>query len=208
MENEKRDKSQPIAEVGGDANNGNRQALYQRNFGRLLACVESQQLFFEDAERLVVGLATQLDAFPGDTDQEFIEWVSAILKPAIQRLRRFYELREKYSTVVHSAIWRTLGHTTEPNKLDDYPELVRELANEIWLYIFLNLGKLTDPGTAKLSTRLFGLARQHTRNWKKKQQGRLAAVSRRVATGKGLGVETLSELEIAEMKATERQVAA
>ncbi len=208
MENEKREKSQAIADIGSDANNGNRQALYQRNFGRLLdSCLESGQLFIEDAERLVAGLATQLEAFPGDTDQEFIEWVSAILTPAIHRLRQFYDMKANYSTIVYSAIWRALGNTLEPSKFDDYPETVRELSNEIWLYIFLNLDKFTNRGSAKLSTRLFAFASRHTRDWRKAQQIRFACINRRLAAGKGWVAETLSDVEIAELRAIQQQQA-
>jgi hypothetical protein len=208
MENEKREKSQPKADIGGDANNGNRQ-IYTRNFGRLLeSCVESQQLFIEDAERLVTGLASHLEAFPGDTDQEFVEWASTILTPAIQRLRLFYDLNKQYSKIVYSSIWRALGNTLEPSKFDDYPETVRELSNEIWLYIFQNLDKFTNRGSAKLSTRLFAFAGRHTRDWCKAQQIRFACINRRLAAGKGWVAETLSDVEIAEMRAIERQTLA
>ena len=83
---------------------------------------------------------------------------------------------------------------------------MRELANEVWLYVFLNLDKFDDPGSAKLSTRLFGLARQHTRNWRTKQQNRLAAVSRRMAAGRGfVDIEVLSDAELAEMRSVEKE---
>ena len=121
MTNENRNQSLSTADVDSDANNGNRQILYEKNFGRLLdSCLESPQLFIADAERLVSSLAPRLNDFSGDTDQDFVEWATTILRSAVDRLCRFYDLKQRYSKVVHSAIWRTLGHTTEPNKLDDY----------------------------------------------------------------------------------------
>lgn len=205
MKNAEREKSLAYADVASDANT-DRRVIFERNYGVLLdTCLESPQLFIADAERLIFGLASHLHQFTGDTDHEFIQWAGTILYPAIDRLRRFYDLKEKYYNVVRSAIWRTLGHSAEPNKLDDYPELVRELANEVWLFIFLNLDKLTNSGSAKLSTRLFGLARRHTRNWKSKQQGRMAAVRKRLAAGRGLGVETLTDAEIAELMGIQRE---
>lgn len=205
MENVERDKSLVSADSTSDAKT-DRQSIYERNYEALLGTsLESPQLFIADAERLIFGLASHMHKFTGATDHEFIQWAAAILYPAIDRLRRFYDLKEKYSTVVHSAIWRTLGHTAEPNKLDDYPELVRELANEVWLYVFLNLDTLSNAGSAKLSTRLFGLARRHTSNWRKKQQSRFAAVGRRIAAGKGFVAETLSDAEIAEMRGIEHE---
>jgi len=184
------------------------QQFYQNNYGKILdSCLESRQLLLPDAERIVESLANHLSEFMGTTDEEFLAWANDVLKPAQQRLSRFYVLQSEYKKLIFHAIWRGLGHAAEPSKFDDYAQTVQELANEVWLYIFLHMDDLTDNGPAKISTRLFGLATRHTLNWRKKHQGRWAAVNRRLSQGRRFGVETLSGAEIAELKTIEREEA-
>jgi len=154
--------------------------LYQRNIGylqdRVLASVPP--LMHEDVDRALAALSSQLREFAGSTDDEFRQWAGKLLDPAIERLKFFYELYSSSHKLVLSAIWRALDNAVEPSLYDNYSETVQELANEVWLWAFLNIEALMRKGTAKASTRIYALARKHTWFWKRKQQNRGMAMLR------------------------------
>jgi len=81
---------------------------------------------------------------------------------------------------IYSAIWKTLGHSTEPSKYDDYPETVQELATDTWVWVLEHVSELMTPGSAKLSTRLYAQAQFIAKAWIKKQRTRRAAVIRHI----------------------------
>lgn len=205
MKNDEREKSLAAADGASDAKT-DRQIVYERNHGKLLdLCLESDKLLTPDAERIVASLAAHLTHCSGETDDEFIRWASATLKPSVDRLVAFYAILNEHKAVIHAAIWDTLQHHIEPNRFDDDTALEQELFQDICIEIMEKLDGLMQPGRAKLSTRIYALAKWQVREYLKAQRIRHAAVSRRLAQGRGFVAETLSDAEVSEQRAIERE---
>jgi hypothetical protein len=205
MKSDEREKSLVAADIASGAKT-DRRIIYQRNHSKLLdLCLQSHELLTQDAERIVSALATHLTHCTGETDEEFIQWASTILKPAIERIVTFYAILNEHKTIIHAAIWDTLGHHAEPNRFDDDAALEQELFQDVCIKILDKLDGLKRPGKAKLSTRIYALTKWQVREYLKAQRTRHAAIMRRLAQGRGFVAETLSDAEIAEMRSIERE---
>jgi len=154
------------------------QNLYIRNFDFILELIHSDPGMSADAANQILdGIAKHLPDYSGPlTNVAFQKWVTEIIVPVVG----FYAIRRVCQPFVRKAIWEGLGHSTEPSKYDDYPETVKELEQEVWIWAFLNQEKLTKPGKAKITTRLFARAKVMTSDWMKRQRTRRFAVIRRV----------------------------
>jgi hypothetical protein len=74
----------------------------------------------EDASLILEGVANHLNSYDSPLDvSSFIAWASDI----VIRVRDFDAVKRQCEPFVRSAIWRTLGHATEPSKFDDYPSV-------------------------------------------------------------------------------------
>ncbi len=130
-----------------------------------------------DPGQILDGIERQLSRYSGSlTEPVFLEWATSIILPQ----RSFYGLKRETERSVYAAIWRTLGHAAEPSKYDDYPELVKEIGQEVWLWVFEHIDELSEPGKASLTTRLYARAKIMTRGWLKKHRTRWNAVIRQV----------------------------
>jgi hypothetical protein len=72
------------------------------------------------------------------------------------------------------------------------------------MLVMQHLDSLTEPSKAKLSVRLYGLARRHTLDYHvKKSRRRLKAVQRRLARGGFNLPEVLTDMELASMRGSD-----
>lgn len=184
--------------------------LFARNYGYLLdVALESRQLLNADAELLIAKLIYYFSEFAGDSDEQFCEWAEGILQPAAERFGFFYTLLAAHEKIIHAAIWAVLGQNNQANHFDDDAALESEIFQDVCLKVMAKIDGLMLPGKAKLSTRIYELAKWEARSVLKRQRGRYTAVSRRLASGRGfIDCETLSDSEIAEQKAMEMEKAA
>jgi hypothetical protein len=185
--------------------------LYVQNYPFIQELAFSDpHMTLEGEQQITEGIAKYLADYDGKlTHAEFRLWLAEIIAPVVG----FHAIKRVSEPFVRSAIWRTLGHSSEPNRLDDYSELVRELEQEVWLWTYLHLDELTKPGTAKITTRLYERAVVMTRAWLKKQRGRRAATIRHIfdlptkAASKRIAAELdREEREKAEQKTESKEI--
>ncbi|MBS1799556.1 MAG: hypothetical protein JSS95_06985 [Acidobacteria bacterium] len=152
--------------------------LFIRNYDFIQELAQSDpRINSDEVEQITSGIAKHLSDYTGHlTDTAFRAWTTEIILPIVG----FYAIKHVARPFVLDAIWKGLGHSAEPSKYDDYPETVRELEQEVWLWVFLNVEKLQKRGTAKITTRLYRRAAIMTKNWMKRQKTRRFAVIRRV----------------------------
>jgi hypothetical protein len=177
--------------------------LYVDAYGELLSLASDYPtVTAEDANLLLEDLARNLAQYPGPPDSEktFLTWAG----PLVIRARTLCAI-QKCDKVIASAIRRTLGYGTPSNSLDDFPETIRELIQDTYVWCLENLDALAIPGKASLSTRLFQRATWIAMAWRKKQIVRRDAVKRGLFEGRPFHCEAFSHLEMASMRADEHE---
>lgn len=178
--------------------------LYFQNYTFLLdTALSDRRLLGNDGERIAQGIADHLHSYTGPlSDESFQAWAADIIKPAVDRIGTLYELRDRYACYVRGAIRKTLSFS---NKFDDLNAVVDELENDVWIWAASRIESFMTPGTAAISTRLYGRAEWIATVWLTKQIIRLEAVKLHLSQG---GVfedcETLPELELASIRADEQ----
>lgn len=177
--------------------------LYARNYDYLVELTAHPSLFPQDSENIREQLARYLSQFQGSTDAEFQAWATDVCVPAVDRLTFIYDLRAECQSAVRAAIYKTLSGYD----LDDMPELRRELENEVWIKVILRLDEFRIPGSAKMTTRLYGFARNEARTWAKLHSNRYRIVSENEISIRDAGTEFVSVEELASQRADEMEQA-
>jgi len=114
----------------------------------------------EDASLILSSISQQLNQYdPSTHELGFNSWCESI----IQRQVEFYTLRRQYRNSVRKGLWAILRGCSDLGF--DY-SVFAELENKAWTKVFLRLDELLEPGSAKLSTRLYSLARFTAREWR------------------------------------------
>jgi hypothetical protein len=156
-------------------------------------------------------LRQRLDKYRGPLDDggiAFTKWASKIVRRESRRYEFHSRVIKEYKLLIHAGIRAALNATSA----QDHSVEADDIFNEVSLLIFNLAHALMKPGTsklpecppAKLSTRLFNLAKGHTHfYYVVKWERRLALNQERVAAGLPYGVETLSDEELASMNAAE-----
>jgi hypothetical protein len=104
--------------------------------------------------------------------------------------------------IIHGAIRATL-YTSTADDAVSYEDIYGELC--LYLYSHLS-GFLSGPQKAKTTTRLWSLVKRHVTFQNRKRHRRIVAVEKRIKTGRGFnGAETLSDLELSEMRTIEKE---
>lgn len=152
--------------------------LYVANYGFIRELIFSDPaMTLETEQQITEGIAANLPSYDGKlTDSEFRVWLTEVIAPVVG----FYGVKRACEPFARAAIWRTLGHGTEPSKYDDYSELLKELLQELWLWVFLHQEELRKPGTARITTRVYERAAIMTKAWLKQQRTRRSAVIRHI----------------------------
>jgi hypothetical protein len=181
--------------------------LFQQHYSDLrdLAAEDpSSKLLVDDIDNIVQALASRLDEYQGNPESApFLEWAASVIRPAVTRISTFYKVLEKHSGAIRGGIWAALPKS---NRFDDNSALVQEASQEVAMLVLANLDQLLEPGLAKLSTRLFSLARRHTLDYyTKKARRRLRAVQRRLSLGDFKLPEVISAQELASMRLDEAE---
>jgi hypothetical protein len=144
--------------------------LYAQHCDNLITetCLLNPELFLNDSLSIVNGLADHLGGFTGESDAEFTRWALAILNPAAERLCRFYRFKTKeHKEAVFGGLCKVL--TSAADLVDDWDKLLQELEHECWTELFERLDAFVEPGTAKLTSRLFEFAKYKAMAWKTEQ---------------------------------------
>jgi DNA-directed RNA polymerase specialized sigma24 family protein len=156
------------------------------------------------ADEAVQGVARHLDEYTGPIESSsFLDWAKPLAKGAAIRLSKFYQIIDEHKGAIRGGIRSALPSR---NFFDDNFALVEEIFQEVAMLVMKYLDSLTEPSTAKLSVRLYGLARRHCLDYYvKKSRRRLKAVQRRLAQGGFDLPEVLSDLELASIRADEHE---
>jgi hypothetical protein len=142
--------------------------LKSENYNHILdMALSDRRLLPVDGERITEGVAAHLHLYDGPlADEPFQEWASEIIQPAVSRMGEFYDLKTQHEKVVYSAIWKIVKNSLDLRDHYDPAKTVRQIADDVWLWVFLNL-ELLRTGTARVGTRLYAKARWEARRWKK-----------------------------------------
>jgi hypothetical protein len=181
------------------------EALFQRHYTDLRdLAAEDPRVLANDSEHIVQAFACRLNEYTGALEDEpFLAWAASVIRPAVKRISQFYEVLEQHSGAIRGGIWAALPKS---NRFDDNSALVQEASQEVAMLVLTNLDALLQPGPAKLSTRLFSLARRHTLDYyTKKARRRLKAVQRRLSVGDFKLPEVISAKELASMRLDEAE---
>lgn len=186
--------------------------LYRTNYEPLRDLVlSSGRLLAPDADNLLEALAKRLYEYDGPPDAEsFLTWAISIVTPAAQRLSRFYEIIRDNDWAIQAGVRSALGiGKNAPNHFEDDAATAEELANEVRWLAFQYLDQFIEAGPAKISTRLFALARVHAGFHTKKIRLRYHAVCRRLASGQGFvgftDAEVLTDAQLESLKIEEAE---
>ena len=178
--------------------------LFQRNADELRdLALENPAIMVADADNIIEGVASYLGEYQGQiNDDEFKVWAADIIRPAAQRIARLYQLLEEHGGAIRGGIRSALPIR---NQMDDNNALTEEIFQEVAILILRYLDRLTKPGPAKLSSRLYGLARRHALDYHvKKARRRHMAVQRRISQSGSFHIpEVMSSQELAAMTAEE-----
>ncbi len=140
---------------------GEIEALYVQSYGALTAKAlsEDQRLTASDADSIITGLARHLNEFTGPSDMDsFQSWALDVMQPAIFTHGIVNECRP----YVRAAIKKGLGW---PYRFGDLEDAVNEVEARTWVKVLGDLPKWQQPGTAKLSSRLYAYAKAQARQW-------------------------------------------
>lgn len=114
----------------------------------------------EDASHILASISQQLSNYdPSTHELGFRDWCESIIQKQVE----FYALRRQYRNSVRKGLWAILRDCAD---LGFYNAIFAELENKAWTKVFLRLDELLKPGSAKLSTRLYSLARFTAREWR------------------------------------------
>ena len=122
---------------------------------------------------------------------------SPALANEVQQHRITIEILRKYERVIYDAINEALSNSSAR----DYSVSAEDIYQEVAMLICARAQLLTKAGTAKLSTRLYSLAKKHvwfahTSYWNRRHRINRKIVER----GSWYPVERISDEEIAAMK--------
>lgn len=184
--------------------------LFTRNREQIReAALTDNRVTAIDADKIVDDLARHLSNYTGQLEDEaFTKWASELVTSAAQFIanEQFVKILQENSSAIRGGIRDMLYSVNRCDRWDNIDLLTEDIFQEVALYIWLNVDKFTKPTKAKLSTRLYGLARTHTLNYHvKKARRRRKAVERRVFDRRYFGCEYLSDLELASMAADEAE---
>jgi hypothetical protein len=156
--------------------------LYLQSYSEMWAAAASDSnLLIGDADTLLRTVARLLEQYPGPDDDSgaFAQWATeTIIQPGVERMAAFYVLREQNRKVVFKAIWTVLKVSDDlgVNLPGKQLGTLGEIESEVWTKVFLDLDGWLSPGTstrgrepAKVSTRLYGFARDQALGWQKNQ---------------------------------------
>jgi hypothetical protein len=155
-------------------------------------------LSFIDSER-ITRMAAPTGADKPLTLEAFEKRATKLVVKEAHRTAAFYNLIAEHGSLIKSAIRRTLfqsGYIEHSIEIED-------VFQEVSLLLYQYTDALLKPGTAKLSTRIYELARLHVLGYHvEKGRNRLRIVEARMYERGGFcGPETLSRMELASMRA-------
>jgi|SRR5579875_1750460 len=162
------------------------------------------QLLCFDLERIVAKVAAQLPTYAGLLEQEpFNTWAVQMVKAEVRKVAFIEAVLRDHRRVILKAINDCLRGM--PLDLSVEPE---DILEEVLAYVLEHVEEFSEQGTAKLSTRLYSLGKRHAwlyhGAYRKRNE---TSVARRLRSTWHLGVETLSDAELAELRTMEEKAA-
>lgn len=135
--------------------------LYTVHIGHISNAVLSEcRLNREDVGHILDDVARRLSEYKGEAMfQGFEAWCDGIIGP----LKEFYAMRRENLPFARAGLWSVLNGCADLGfTMADF----QVLENDVWLKVFQKQAELLTPGTAKISTRIFGMARFVARGWR------------------------------------------
>jgi hypothetical protein len=179
--------------------------LFHRNYSYLRELAsEDRRLLADDADNIVQALGARLSEYDGDPEDEpFLTWAGSVVRPAVSRISKFYQLLRKHGGAIRGGIRAALPPW---NYFDDSSALIEEIFQEIAMLVMADLDSFLQAGTATLETRLYALGRWHTMGYHTlKFRRRQDALERHIMGGGVIGrsAEVFSGTELASIKTDE-----
>src|SRR4051794_19532952 len=86
------------------------EALFQKHYSELQnMSFEDPRLLVYDADNIVQALGAKLAEYDGDPEDEpFLTWAGSVIRPAVSRISKFYQLLEEYGGAIRGGIWSAL----------------------------------------------------------------------------------------------------
>lgn len=143
--------------------------LYTQSYGYILdLALADKRLLPQDAERIAQSVAAHLDSYGGPCDSEsFQQWIAEIIAPTAQRLSTFYQWMQRYRDSVRSGIWSVFGKNMDLSDHSNPSAIVERIEFDTWFWALQHMDDLLEPGSARVSTRLYAQGRLHALTWRK-----------------------------------------
>ncbi len=143
--------------------------LFNQNYSHLLsAALSSGKLLAVDGENVVHALAKRLYQYDGPAEQEpFLAWATEAVTIAADRMVTLYQWMRDYRKFVFAAIWAVVSKNRDLSAYRLLKHQVQEIAVDAWRNVFEAMDDLLIPGTAEMSSRLYGKAYWVAMSWRK-----------------------------------------
>lgn len=143
--------------------------LYTRSYGYILdLALTDKRLLPQDGERIAQSVAAHLDSYGGPLDSEsFQKWIARIIAPAVERLSTFGQWMREYRDSVRSGIWSILGKNLDLRDHSNPSAIAERIEFDTWFWALQHMDDLLEPGSARLSTRLYAQGKLHALTWRK-----------------------------------------
>ncbi len=164
------------------------------------ACYDAYPgLLVWDAESIMSTLTLSLARYGGPSEEgSFMRWATRFTVKETRRYEILAEILANHRRTISGAISANLWASSCDSAIE-----VQDLMNEVATLIFDRAHSLAQRGTAKLSTRLTALTKQHVRFHNTRCGRRHKATVRHLQSGGALGCEHLDEVELASMRSAE-----
>lgn len=148
-----------------------------------------------DCDKILDDLARRVPACRCRSRDTFLRWCRGFVRRRAQQIRDLEALLTEYRRVIYSAILKANNSKSEDCAID-----ADDVFSEVAALLCNKMDDLQKEGIAKLSTRLYGLARRHTLSYHTtKRNRRLKLTTEHYASGGEIAGAFPPE-ELAEMK--------
>lgn len=148
-------------------------------------------LLVPDRDRILERVEASLDSYGGElTAAEFNEWACNFVRGETKNHRFLNEVLAEHTRIIFAGIRSALGGSSEDLSVEQC-----DLFNEVVMLAFKMAPALSKPGPAKLSSRLYALARLHVLSYHTtKRNNRLRLVTERASEISAEHVTTSAEI--------------
>jgi hypothetical protein len=179
------------------------EALYNHRFETLCAKVFEYEpsLLSGDDKRVLARLYTELPEYDGGlNDRSYLQWAEEFIKAEARKFAFVATVAKDHGAVIHGGIWSALRSSPFVMECSIGAD---DLYSEVLSLILKYADNLAEKGSARLSSRLYALARKHALFSVRKRNRRFAKILSQPDAVRAFIKETLTDEELAAIKAGE-----